>query len=363
MNKEQFQLALYDALRGLPLDDVERSIAYYREMIDERVEDGMSEEEAVAALGSVDDIATQIAAEASAPPPGAGSFSEERKKAPAWAALLVIVFGIWMLITRFDQFAFLFGKPAQQTFPVAESYSEILVQTESSDVRFVRADDREARVEAPSTAAVEVNGGVLTVRYEQKGSSNRFSASDTDVTVFLTEDAYARLTVATTSGDIEVPAGFAFASAALSATSGDIDFDAQSDDLQVSTVSGKASLSGVRTRSAEISSTSGDLELRDLSAEDSLTLHTVSGELDLERCGAGRFSAETTSGSVDLDRCDADTLSIRTTSGDIEGSLLSQKNFDVHTTTGSVELPGSDPGAGLCEIHTTSGDVELRIAS
>ncbi len=60
MNKEQFLLALYDALRGLPIEDVERSIAYYREMIDERVEDGMSEEEAVAALGSVEDIAAQI---------------------------------------------------------------------------------------------------------------------------------------------------------------------------------------------------------------------------------------------------------------------------------------------------------------
>lgn len=63
MNKEQFLLALYDATRGLPIDEVERSIAYYREMIEERVEDGMSEEEAVAALGSVREIAEQIASE------------------------------------------------------------------------------------------------------------------------------------------------------------------------------------------------------------------------------------------------------------------------------------------------------------
>ena len=61
MNKEQFLLALYDATRGLPIDEVERSIAYYREMIEERVEDGMSEEEAVAELGSVEEIARQIA--------------------------------------------------------------------------------------------------------------------------------------------------------------------------------------------------------------------------------------------------------------------------------------------------------------
>ena len=60
MNKEAFLLALYDALRGLPVEDKERSIAYYREMIDERVEDGMSEEEAVAALGPMDEIVREI---------------------------------------------------------------------------------------------------------------------------------------------------------------------------------------------------------------------------------------------------------------------------------------------------------------
>ncbi len=363
MNKEQFQLALYDAVRGLPIDDVERSIAYYREMIDERIEDGMSEEDAVAAMGNVDEIAEQIAAEASAARRVAEPFPKERKKFPAWVPLLVIFCGIWLLITRFDQFGFLFGKATQQTFPVAGSCSEIRVETHSSDVRFVRSDDREARVEAPSAATVEVSGGVLTIRYEQQSGSNWFGDSDTDVTVFLTEDAYERLSAATTSGDIEVPAGFTFAGTALSTVSGDIDFDAQSDDLNVSTVSGKASINGVRARRAEISSTSGDIDLRDLSAEDSLTLRTVSGELDLERCGAGTLSAETTSGSVDLDRCDADALSIRTISGDVEGSLLSEKDFDVHTNSGSVSLPGSVSGAGRCEIHTTSGDVDLRIAS
>ncbi|MBO4914458.1 MAG: DUF1700 domain-containing protein [Oscillospiraceae bacterium] len=63
MNKEQFILALYDELKGIPIDDVEKTINYYREMIDERMEDGMSEEEAVAAMGSIQDIAEQILAE------------------------------------------------------------------------------------------------------------------------------------------------------------------------------------------------------------------------------------------------------------------------------------------------------------
>lgn len=60
MNKEKFLLDLASALAGLPEEDVERTLEYYSEMIDDRVEDGLSEEEAVAAVGTVDEIRTQI---------------------------------------------------------------------------------------------------------------------------------------------------------------------------------------------------------------------------------------------------------------------------------------------------------------
>ena len=53
MNKTEFLDALRHALGKLPSYEVEQSIAFYAEMIDDRIEDGMSEQEAVAALGSV----------------------------------------------------------------------------------------------------------------------------------------------------------------------------------------------------------------------------------------------------------------------------------------------------------------------
>ena len=64
MKKQEFLTALWKQLSDLPNDDVERSLDYYSEMIDDRVEAGMSEEDAVAEIGSVEDVAKQIAAEA-----------------------------------------------------------------------------------------------------------------------------------------------------------------------------------------------------------------------------------------------------------------------------------------------------------
>jgi len=60
MNKEQFLAALRHRLCYLPAEEVERSLTFYAESIDDRVEDGSSEWEAVAALGDVESIARAI---------------------------------------------------------------------------------------------------------------------------------------------------------------------------------------------------------------------------------------------------------------------------------------------------------------
>ena len=48
MNKQEFLSALQNALAGLPKKDRQKTLAFYSEMIDDRMEDGMTEEEAVA---------------------------------------------------------------------------------------------------------------------------------------------------------------------------------------------------------------------------------------------------------------------------------------------------------------------------
>lgn len=63
MDKKEFLWRLMDGLSGLPMDDIDRSLDYYSEMIDDRMEDGLSEEEAVAAMGPVGEICSQILAE------------------------------------------------------------------------------------------------------------------------------------------------------------------------------------------------------------------------------------------------------------------------------------------------------------
>ena len=65
MKKEEFLSELRNKLNGLPKDDVDNRINFYGEMIDDRIDDGKTEEEAVADIGTVDDVVNDIAKDTS----------------------------------------------------------------------------------------------------------------------------------------------------------------------------------------------------------------------------------------------------------------------------------------------------------
>ena len=56
MNKQEFLAQLRKGLSGLPQDDIEERLTFYSEMIEDQTEEGLSEDEAVAQIGSVDEM-------------------------------------------------------------------------------------------------------------------------------------------------------------------------------------------------------------------------------------------------------------------------------------------------------------------
>ena len=60
MTKNEFLECLKKEISGLPLDDAEQCLSFYAEMIEDRMADGLSEEEAVNQIGMPEEIALQI---------------------------------------------------------------------------------------------------------------------------------------------------------------------------------------------------------------------------------------------------------------------------------------------------------------
>lgn len=96
MNKQEFLAQLRKGLSDLPQEDIEERLTFYSEMIDDRTEDGLSEEEAVSGIGSVDTIISQNIADT----PLAKLVKEKikpKKRLGAWEiVLLVLGSPVWL---------------------------------------------------------------------------------------------------------------------------------------------------------------------------------------------------------------------------------------------------------------------------
>lgn len=98
MNKQTFLSELRKRLAGLPKKELDERLAFYSEAIDDRIEDGLTEEQAVAGIGSLDEVVEQIMSEVRLP-----SLVKEKVKPKrslmAWEiVLLVVTFPIWVLL-------------------------------------------------------------------------------------------------------------------------------------------------------------------------------------------------------------------------------------------------------------------------
>ncbi len=107
MTKQEFLASLREGLRGLPPADVEERIAFYDEMIDDRMEEGLTEEEALEEIGSVESVIAQVAAETPLVKLVKEKVRRERKRSgkgltttllvlgsPIWASLLIAAFAV-----------------------------------------------------------------------------------------------------------------------------------------------------------------------------------------------------------------------------------------------------------------------------
>lgn len=96
MNKTEFIFELGKRLEGLPKEDIIEKLSFYGEMIDDRIEDGASEEEAIAGLGSPEKVAEEIIADYPL-----GKIVKEKVKSQrrlkTWEIVLICVgFPVWL---------------------------------------------------------------------------------------------------------------------------------------------------------------------------------------------------------------------------------------------------------------------------
>ena len=104
MRKEEFLSALAERLSALSQENREERVNFYREAIEDRMEDGIAEEQAVAELGDMESIVSQILADLPLSPAVTEKIARRPRRgweiallilgAPLWLSVLAALFAV-----------------------------------------------------------------------------------------------------------------------------------------------------------------------------------------------------------------------------------------------------------------------------
>lgn len=257
MTKRKFLAKLENALSSLNAEERNRQLDYYEEMINDMIEEGMSEEDAVSRLGTVQGVAAKILSEAS--PDMLKKHRSPAKKALIIIAIVLAVVALAVaalfIIYSADRVEFddrwidvedivenrldtdddwLFG--ADGSFDPSE-FDAIAIEWGAGRVEITESEGRDVAVRTNRDDALEykLDDGILCIKHTEK-----YADEKANLTVAVPEDMLRmnELCVVTTSSDIDIDSE-AFAGLEIVTASGSVRIDEnEAEYIQVVTASG-----------------------------------------------------------------------------------------------------------------------------
>ncbi len=320
-----------------------------------------------------------------------------KKSSSIWliiAAVLVaaglLVFLGAMAVSHWDLGIFDKSEYVTDTVDVNEAFQSIMIRSHTEDIVFKPSEDGKCRVvfyvPEDHEHKVSVQDNTLTVKTEEPRSWTRhisfFSAADSEITVYLPETEYAKLSIEENTGDIALPKDLSFEQISISAATGDVNCAASvSGEMRISAGTGDIRLQDLTAGTLDLSVSTGKITLDHVSSKGRIGISVSTGKTSLSDISCLSFSSEGSTGDVYLTNviadgmisvtrstgdirlygCDAASLDLHTTTGSIQGTLLTPKFFEAHTTTGHIDVPGNGSADAKCTVSTTTGDIIIEI--
>ena len=234
-----------------------------------------------------------------------------------------------------------------KTYNITESFDDISIKTDTTDIVFVPSEDESCTVEcfdeikAPHTVQVKNNTLSIDIDNQKKWYDHiGISFRSPKITIALPYDAYKKLVISSDTGDVKI-AQIAFEKLDISLSTGSVKSNADvSGDVYVKTSTGDVSLEGVTADNVTLSVSTGDIKLTDVIAKQRLDIATQTGD-------------------IKLDRCDGGDITIKTSTGDVKGTIISDKVYIAKTDTGKIRVPETTSG-GRCKITTNTGSIIIN---
>ncbi len=316
------------------------------------------------------------------------------KKGFIIAAIVLVAVGVIIFLIAFVASGFNFSKfdtikYEKSTYTVSEDFEKIEIKSDEADIAFKLSEDGKLKVDCIEREKVKhevsVENGTLKIIAVDKRAwydyLTLFSFKSQSMTVSLPSDNYKALNISSDTGDVSIPDLLSFGDTQITASTGDIAFDASSDGrLKIKTSTGNISIMGVHATTIDLSVSTGTVNAKNVDCKEALSVKVSTGKTNLtdvscrnmiangntgditlkSAVASGDFNIQRSTGDVHFDNCDAGQIFVRTSTGDVMGTLHSEKVFITKTSTGHIDVPDTISG-GRCEITTSTGDIKILI--
>lgn len=399
MNRSEYLISLYDALKDMPTEKRNEVINEYKEYFRIESEKGRTDDEISLSLGDPATLAYAIKNRSGYAPNQqfnsmSGNFPPRRRKRRGGKiALTIIIFIIILSIVTgisiggniissiLSSFSLGFGKAydVNETEEINWSNADkIDIIVTSTDTRVLESSGDKVKAELKGTIrttdpnvipTIELSqsGNVITIREKRKAITTFFTSSDIVLNITIPKDFSGDLLYKGTSGNFSA-SDLRLNSLALSITSGDTRLERieTKKDTIIKCTSGESELYDIKCDEASINCTSGDI-LIDLINSDYTSVKSLSGEIDVKDF-SGAITLQTTSGDITATANDPEKeINISATSGNIRLGLPENEGFELFSraTSGDIncefDLDKSSSSEHKLEGKSGNGEIPITI--
>lgn len=349
MTREVFLNDLKNALSGMDEEEISSVLAYYSEMIDDRVEAGMSEEDAVNAMEPVKTIASRVLSEA-----GVVEEKIEEKESP--------------------------DKEIRKS---AEMVRELHIMAEDQRVHLMTGDTDEIvlryRIEDGDIYQLHEENGVLTLEHTDRPvSSYKFEGKITAENFFDEVGKFLgsinlgnlfKINVNAKPRCIEVILPRVFKGKVKVKTS-NARIEANDvtclDEVKFTTGNARVIVNHLVAHSLTVATSNGRVMLEDVYVREELSAATSNGRICAQNVTSDQaLFLKTSNGFVKTEDVDAKKIVIRTSNGSVSGVLKGRmEDYAItgSTSNGKNNLTDSETGERQLTIKTSNGNINMEFS-
>lgn len=350
MTRENFLNELKQALCGMKEDEIESVLAYYSEMLDDRVEAGMTEEDAVNAMEPVQAIAQRVLSEAGV------EQDEEKQKDDA----------------------------VKEIRKSAEEVTELIVTASNQRVRITCTDSDEIvlryRIEDGDIYQLHEENGQVTLEHTLRPvSSYKFDASKVtvdklfdEVGKFLKGLNFSSLIQLGNTGSrcIEVMLPRVF-KGKLTVHTGNSRITAENvtcmDEMRLQTANARIILKQIVAPSIYAGTSNSRIVLEDVYVREQLDAVTSNGRISARGVVSDKMLQLRTSNSrIEMENVSAQDITLKTSNGSIMGSIKGvREDFSIASSTsnGHNNLCNCEAGEKSLVAKTSNGNIDIAFVS